>query len=362
VDRAPELAAIGNKEVNENESLSFIISATDPDGDDVTYSAIGLPDGAILGATTGEFSWTPEFGDAKNYDIEFIATANGLNDSEAITITVSKISDSTDSPAPPSGGGGGGGGSPGGTGEEFENIDSKDYVLKSVLKDTETVFTFYGKNNSIVSVSLTSIINSGQVKSVVEILKDTSSQVKSGAPGQVFKNMNILLDDKKLNTATISNAKVEFKVEKKWLDDNEIDVSTITLCRYYGSTWEQLATEIKDEDDSYLYFISTTPGFSPFAISSIKPMTTGPYIAENLAFSSTDNEHTAMSSSTPGSDPIKPTTEAPQEKRSVLSFLLVIGLVAIMVLGAFGYRNKDYYDKLRKQLGNPDGKRYRRIK
>ncbi|WP_406671490.1 putative Ig domain-containing protein [Methanolobus sp. ZRKC4] len=43
VDRAPELASIGNKAVVEDDLLSFTVSATDPDGDTITYSSIGLP-------------------------------------------------------------------------------------------------------------------------------------------------------------------------------------------------------------------------------------------------------------------------------------------------------------------------------
>lgn len=356
--------------VSPTASIDSISPNPAEEGEKVTFKGSGTDsDGTITG-----YNWTSDIDGKLNDSADFSTSDLSLgthaisfsvqdndgewSDIDSATITISEISDSPASPGSSSGGGGGSVG----TGEKYENIVSKDYVLKSVLKDTETVFAFHGKNNSIVSVSITSIINSGQVKSVVEILKDTSSQVNSRAPGQVYNNVNILLDDKKLNAATINNAKVEFKVEKKWLDDNEIDVSTITLCRYYGSTWEPLATEIKDEDDSYFYFISTTSGFSPFAISSIKPMTAGAYIAEDIALSSTGDEHTVMSTSTPGSDPIKPSTEATQKGRSVLPSILVVGLVAIMILGVFGYRNRDYYDKLRKQIGNPDGKRYRRIK
>ena len=51
-NRAPVLAAIGNKSVAENALLTFTLSATDADGDTVTYSATGLPTGATFNATT----------------------------------------------------------------------------------------------------------------------------------------------------------------------------------------------------------------------------------------------------------------------------------------------------------------------
>src|SRR3989442_9785248 len=90
-NRAPVLAAIGNKSVAENAALTFTISATDPDSDTVSYSATGLPAGATLNATTGAFSWTPGYDQAGSYPVTFTATDNGspaLSASEAITITV----------------------------------------------------------------------------------------------------------------------------------------------------------------------------------------------------------------------------------------------------------------------------------
>lgn len=83
----PVLSSIGDKSVYEKEKLSFSISAKDPDGDKVTYSAEGLPSGARL-SSSGIFTWTPGSGTAGKYIVKFIATANGQTDSETITITV----------------------------------------------------------------------------------------------------------------------------------------------------------------------------------------------------------------------------------------------------------------------------------
>ncbi|WP_367343404.1 putative Ig domain-containing protein [Methanomethylovorans sp.] len=88
VDRAPELQVIGNKWINEGSLLEFVISASDPDGDVVTYSVTGLPTDAIFDAATGTFSWIPSNGTAGNYQVTFTAEANGLSVSEVIIITV----------------------------------------------------------------------------------------------------------------------------------------------------------------------------------------------------------------------------------------------------------------------------------
>lgn len=83
----PVFEKIGNKTVTVNSYLSFTILATDSEGDKINYSATGMPTGAVLNETTGVFSWTPST--IGIYDVTFTAVANGLNDSETITITVS---------------------------------------------------------------------------------------------------------------------------------------------------------------------------------------------------------------------------------------------------------------------------------
>ncbi|MFA0821873.1 MAG: putative Ig domain-containing protein [Methanomethylovorans sp.] len=88
----PALTPIGDKSVSEKEKLTFRISAKDPDGDKVTYSAEGLPNGAKL-TSSGLFTWTPGSGTAGKYTVKFIATANGQTDSKTITITVNKVAD-----------------------------------------------------------------------------------------------------------------------------------------------------------------------------------------------------------------------------------------------------------------------------
>ena len=93
VNRAPVLNAVGNQSVNENFSLSFSTSATDPDGDSVSYSAAGLPSGATF--ANGVFSWTPGYDQAGAYPVTFTAGDGDLTASEAITITVVNVTDET---------------------------------------------------------------------------------------------------------------------------------------------------------------------------------------------------------------------------------------------------------------------------
>ena len=89
INQPPVLAAIGDRTVAEGANLSFTVSATDADGDPLTYSAFGLPQGAAFNPATRTFSWTPDFSQAGTYPgVTFRAHDPFGADSEAITITV----------------------------------------------------------------------------------------------------------------------------------------------------------------------------------------------------------------------------------------------------------------------------------
>jgi hypothetical protein len=55
---APAITPIATQNVNELETLAFTVSASDVDLP-LSYSLVGAPDGANIGASNGAFSWTP---------------------------------------------------------------------------------------------------------------------------------------------------------------------------------------------------------------------------------------------------------------------------------------------------------------
>jgi len=95
VNRPPVLSTIGAKSVNEGNLLTFTVTASDPDGDGLSFSASSVPTGASFNPSTRVFSWTPAFGDAGNYNVQFTVTDNGIppeSDIEIVTITVAETS------------------------------------------------------------------------------------------------------------------------------------------------------------------------------------------------------------------------------------------------------------------------------
>ena len=91
VNRPPVLNPISSKSVSENQLLTFVVTATDPDGDNLVYSTGNLPEGASFDPATQTFTWIPGYDAAGNYTITFKVTDDGfpsISDQEDVTITV----------------------------------------------------------------------------------------------------------------------------------------------------------------------------------------------------------------------------------------------------------------------------------
>jgi subtilase family serine protease len=92
-NRAPVFVAMPNITLVEGDSLSIVVSASDPDGDTVTYSLVsGAPAGLLLNAQSGAMTWTT--GEAHGPGTNAIsvrATDNGfpqMSSTQAFTLIV----------------------------------------------------------------------------------------------------------------------------------------------------------------------------------------------------------------------------------------------------------------------------------
>jgi cold shock CspA family protein len=95
-NRRPTLTNPGNKSINEQQKVSFSLSASDPDGNKLTWTTVGLPIGATFNPTGNKatFDWTPTFAQGGSYKVTFTVTDDGspkLSASVTIIITVKDI-------------------------------------------------------------------------------------------------------------------------------------------------------------------------------------------------------------------------------------------------------------------------------
>jgi len=90
----PIIDPIDPKTVKEGETLAFTVSATDPDGDPITYFLEPIKDkiypaNAALEETNGAFEWTPATGDTGVYYAKVrVADDKGGEDAAALLITI----------------------------------------------------------------------------------------------------------------------------------------------------------------------------------------------------------------------------------------------------------------------------------
>ena len=88
VNRAPSLAVPDDQSDHEGDSVDLALLASDPDGEDVTYSASGLPSGLSLDPSTGLIAGTIEAGEAGTYTVTVEASDGSLSDTQSFTWTV----------------------------------------------------------------------------------------------------------------------------------------------------------------------------------------------------------------------------------------------------------------------------------
>ncbi|MCK4590042.1 MAG: PGF-pre-PGF domain-containing protein, partial [Nanoarchaeota archaeon] len=71
-----------------------------------------------------------------------------------------------------------------------------------------------------------------------------------------------------LEEKNIEEAKINFKVAKSWLTENNLNQENIALFRHVNENWIQLTTTLGQDDGEFIHYTASTPGFSYFAIAA----------------------------------------------------------------------------------------------
>jgi len=154
---------------------------------------------------------------------------------------------------------------------------------QQVLAGQQAEFTFTGCG--VTDISFVSGTSAGTVTGKVEVLKGLPEKVPKSPKGEVYQYMNIVIGSQFFGeSGTFENATINFRVPRSWLQENNIDESSLILNRYHENTWVRLSTEKTGEDNEFLYFRAETPGFSYYSVTGekkasvlISPAATGSY-------------------------------------------------------------------------------------
>ena len=88
VNRPPVLDPIALAAISEGDSISTVLSATDPDGDTLSWSATGLPTGFAINPTTGVLSGSADFSSAGSYPIQIVVDDGLAQDTDTATLVI----------------------------------------------------------------------------------------------------------------------------------------------------------------------------------------------------------------------------------------------------------------------------------
>ncbi|WP_170943129.1 PGF-pre-PGF domain-containing protein [Methanosarcina spelaei] len=269
----------------ENSQINYDIK-----GNNESYTGVTSIPALAAGETgTGTFFWTPEnegqIEVKATVDVEnIISESDETNNEFTKTATVYKKtvssdsgndsgnessgSSSSDSGSKSSGSSSSSSGGAILSKEPVSNVEAKELATGNVQSGYHVKFDFPEGVTCITYIEFDPIKTLKRTTTTVEMLKDKSTFVSEVSPGKVYKYVNIWVGNYGAGVANyFENGFIEFKVEKSWLEENNISQSQITL-QWYNKGWETLATEKVKEDTSYVYFKSKTPGFSCFAITS----------------------------------------------------------------------------------------------
>lgn len=194
------------------------------------------------------------------YNVTSCDQASNCNSSGGYNFTTSAATTTDDD-------GDDGGSSGGGSGSASRSIEGQ-YVMKSwgyVAPGTTAELPITNGEIGITQVEFTAI---GKIYTAVMSVKKLDALPSNTAnfDKKVYRYLEIKatnIDDEK-----IENAKINFKIAKTWLTENNFDKNSMALFHYVNGAWVELTTTLGEEDADYINYVANTPGFSYFLIGA----------------------------------------------------------------------------------------------
>ena len=208
-----------------------------------------------------------------------------------------------------SGGAGGSGGISG------SGLISASLYWSAINAGTTTTFTSGEPRVPITKVVFTPAETAEKVRLTVETFDAEVPKDLTATSGLAYDYLQVLLTDGAgLEVPLQESAKINFKVDKAWLKDNNVDKSRIVLYRWEGF-WKELPTILVNDGSENVEYQALTEGFSYFAVAaagSTSPGTTG-------------------GTTGTGGLPSLPEVAAPFKKPTNLAIILIVGALLVFI-------------------------------
>lgn len=283
----------------------------------------------ILGNASGAKSYVDgNLSSGTTYNYTLIPYNEDGLEGKALTVSLDTVSShssggggsSTGKKSSSSGSGGGASSS-----EDFKNIALKDTDSQYLRANANATYKFTNSENDIQSIGFYSLKNSGEVTSTIEVLNNRSKLVNSSPEGLVYQYINIWIGKSGFATSdNIKDSRIRFRVNNTWVRATGVAPTDIRLQRYNQMVWEVLPTALVSDTTDYAIFESQVLGFSPFAITAEKVLT-------------------SPANSDPEIEPVQETgvsTEQKQpEKSGIWTFFEALLMVEVVAVG-YEYRKR----------------------
>ncbi|MBN2368718.1 PGF-pre-PGF domain-containing protein [Candidatus Woesearchaeota archaeon] len=195
-----------------------------------------------------------------------------------------------------------------------------------------------GKHTMSISstkISFTQIVfrNSRDIATPVDMIVQVISQPSelSKLKDEVFQYIKV--DKTELTDSDVTDVTIKFRVDKTWLDANNIDEDNLALYRYSGY-WIKMSTDKKSSDSSYVYYEADCPGLSYFGISGTEKQETDTQ-SDSADTTPTGNAVTEVSDTQAQST--EQDTGVTENKKSFSWVLFPLILLGLIIAGAGGF-------------------------
>ena len=295
------------------------------------------------GANSTEQNPTHNYSTAGDYNVNLTVNNENETASKIDTISVLEASNSSDSSSGSSSGGhshnngGSTGGVGGGSPEPAKNVQVKEISQTFIPSGKDMTFNFTKNVTCVESITFRSTKTVGKTTTIVEELKNKSTLVSKLPEDVVYKSFNIWVGNGGYgNSKNIENSSVNFKVNNSWIQENNINKSSITLNIYDNmkKEWMKLPTNLTGEDDKFLHFTANVSGYSFFAItctnSEHNVITTElPQTATNNTANSNKSEKISTDSTT-GNNTSTIASKIAEENKKTSGFSVISGIICLL--------------------------------